>query len=163
MKLTKVKGHADDEMVRLEVVRAADKTMVMTVLMLLLSVVVDMFTSTFLTPVSSSFKPVIFGVLLRFICIVSSLLWLVLWSTPMIGVVVPLTLLSGLLAVHFQRPRRKRAVCNCAWSPGPGNLWAGGWQGWPVALVTLEDVSASPHGVGILVKNGFLFFFFNSL
>ena len=56
MKLTKVKGHADDEMVRLEVVRAADKTMVMTVLMLLLSVVVDMFTSTFLTPVSSSLQ-----------------------------------------------------------------------------------------------------------
>ena len=101
MKLTKVKGHADDEMVRLEVVRAADKTMVMTVLMLLLSVVADMFTSAFLTPVSSFFKPVIFGVLIRFICIVSSLLWLVLWSTPMIGVVVPQTLLSGLLAVHF--------------------------------------------------------------
>ena len=123
-RVTKVKGHADAEIVRVRQVRESDKLgkdapdeaggLILLSLMHVVSCLVS----------------VGGGIPLLQTCIVSLLLFLVLWLLP--------------LTPH--------AVRNHAMLPGSAVLWTSDRVGVPRAVIVAEDVGAWPYSVGLLIK-----------
>ena len=53
---------------------------------------------------------------------------------------------------RHKRRRPVEAVTDYAMLPGPQRLWVGGWIQWPVIRITEDDVSSWPFSPGCLVK-----------
>ena len=52
------------------------------------------------------------------------------------------------------------AVRDLAMLPGPPALWLGEWVAGPIVTIGVDDVAQWPHTPGLLVKWGFLSWFF---
>ena len=55
-------------------------------------------------------------------------------------------------AAHPKRRRVEQVVRNCAWLPGPAELWTSAWHRLPVACIGEADVAGWPFSAGLLVK-----------
>ena len=79
-----------------------------------------------------------------------SLLFLVLWSTMMVVMVLLLIPLSGLLVLSPKRP--VHAVRDQAFLPGPPGIWHSEWVNVFASAICAEDVALWPYTTGLLVK-----------
>ena len=149
VRLSKVKGHADEAMVRTGTVRGLDK-LGNDGLMRLLNLVVGEFRGGLLMLGGIFLVFVPGGVLLSLCCIASLLPFLGLWLIMKMGQVLLLILLSGLLVVL---PRSVGLRC------GIGLFYldrlifrVGSWVSVAATPITCRDIEVWPYSVGMLVK-----------
>ena len=88
------------------------------------------------------------GTLFFLIFIGFSLLFLVLWSIMMVGMVLLLIFLFGLLV---SSPRGV-AIRDRAFLPGPPAIWESEWYSVPASAMSADDIAHWPYTTGLLVK-----------
>ena len=151
VRITKVKGHADDGMVLEGRVREVDRLgndaadeaadfgrRKLVMLSLMLVVLCPGF--------------VVAGTLLFLTFIGFSLPFLGLWSIMMVGKVLLLILWYGLLVLIPRKRRLVHAVRDRAFLLGPPGIWNSEWVMVPPSAICAEDVAHWPYTPGLLVK-----------
>ena len=125
---------------------------VMTLLMRLLIWGVEGSVLLSLTLVVTCLGSVVAGTLLSLTFIVFSLLFLVLWSIMMVGMVLLLILLSGLLVLSPRGVGWFMRFGDRAFLPGPPGIWDSEWFTVPATAICAEDIALWPYTPGLLKK-----------